>query len=135
MVSKLVESIVLKHIKEHAKKDDLLPEYQSAYTENYFCETALIKLENYVLWSMEKQQCVLVFVIDLSAAFDTVDHSVMLSVLENKCGSTRSPLHWMDSNLRPKGFCTHYSEFKQTNFHSLKDHASALCCSQFTAVH
>ena len=37
-------------------------------------ETALVKIQNGILLGIDQEQCVLVFFLDLSAAFDTVDH-------------------------------------------------------------
>ena len=58
-----------------------MPSYQSAYREHHSCKTALVRLTNDLLWSMERQQVMALVAIDLSAAFDTVDHTVLLKVL------------------------------------------------------
>ena len=55
--------------------NNLLPGYQLAYRRNYSCETALIKITNDCLWDMENQMVTAMVAIDLSAAFDTVDHA------------------------------------------------------------
>ena len=77
-------------------------DYQSAYRPGYSCETALVKLMNELLWSMEKQEATAIMAIDLSAAFDTVDHTVLLNVLEINFGITAKALHWFDTYLRPR---------------------------------
>ena len=71
---------------EHCNKNELIPDYQSAYRPHYSCETALVKLINDLLWAMERQEVTALMAIDLSAAFDTVDHDILLSVLEAKFG-------------------------------------------------
>ena len=67
---------MLQQFSEHLNKYNLLPNYQSAYRKNYSCETALIKLFDDLSWAMEKQQVTAIVAIDLSAAFDTVDHDI-----------------------------------------------------------
>ena len=57
----------------------LLPDYQSAY-KNYSYETVLIKLVNDILWCMENKNILTLVTIDLSIAFDTVDHNILLEV-------------------------------------------------------
>ena len=42
--------------------------------------------------------------IDLSAAFDTVDNTVLLKVLQQHFGVNGKVLNWMDTYLRPRGF-------------------------------
>ena len=80
-LSKVVEKAALKQFIKHCDKGSLLPYYQSAYRKNYSCETALVKLFDDILWSMEKQKVNLLVAIDLSAAFDTVDHDILIEVL------------------------------------------------------
>ena len=50
--------------------------YQSSYREHHSCKTALVRLTNDLLWNMEVQQITALVAIDLSAAFDTVDHII-----------------------------------------------------------
>ena len=101
-ISKVVEKCMLTRLNKHCDDNNLLPEYQSAYRKNYSCETALVKLMDDILWSMETQEVTAVVAIDLSAAFDTVDHNILLNVLEDRFGIKDSSLKWVDSYLRPR---------------------------------
>ena len=51
---------------------------------------------------MERKNVTAMVVMDLSAAFDTVDHDILLSVLENKIGIKDVALRWFESYLRPR---------------------------------
>ena len=62
----------------------LLPEYQSAYRKFHSCETNLLKLVNNTPWPMQNKQITAVPIMDLSAAFDTVDHDLPINVLQRK---------------------------------------------------
>ena len=57
-----------------------------------------------ILWNMEAQKITTVVAIDLSAAFDTVDHEVLLDVLNNRFGLDGNTQNWKDSYLRPRNF-------------------------------
>ena len=72
-ISKLVEKVMLEQIIIHCNAHNLLPNYQSAY--NRSCKTVLLKLTNDLLWSMERKNVTALNALDLSAAFDRVDHS------------------------------------------------------------
>ena len=102
-LSKLIEKCMLAQFNNHCAQHNLLPDYQLAYHEDFSCEMALVRLVDKALWAMEHQRVTAVAVIDLSAAFDTVDHSVLLKVLKAKYGITDSALVWYDSYLRPRG--------------------------------
>ena len=93
---------MLQQLTAHCDVNDLLPDYQSAYRTNYSCETALVKLCNDVLWSMERQRVTAIVAIDLSAAFDTVDHNILLDVLNVRFGILGAALEWYDNYLRPR---------------------------------
>ena len=44
-----------------------------------YYETVLLKLTNDLLWSMERENVTAMITLDLSAAFNTVDHKVLLT--------------------------------------------------------
>ena len=63
--------------------DSLMPDYQSTYRKFYSCETVLVKITKDILWAMEHQKILRLVCIDLLAAFNTVDHEILLQVLQN----------------------------------------------------
>ena len=80
-LSKLVEQAALVQFNQHCKEHQLLPDFQSAYRQGYSIETSLIKLMNDVLWGMERKEITAVIILDMSTAFDTVDHNLLLTIL------------------------------------------------------
>ena len=81
-ISKVTERAVFLQIDNHMKKHDLYPSLQSAYRKNHGTETALLKVTNDILMEMNSQHAVLLVLLDLSAAFDTVVDSVLLRRLQ-----------------------------------------------------
>ena len=82
-VSKLVEKAALNRILAYDKEANIILAFQSAYRKDHSCETALLRIHNGALWAMEKGKVMPLVAINLSAAFDTVDHEVLMSVLGN----------------------------------------------------
>ena len=76
-ISKIVEKVTLDQFTHHCNSNNLLPNYLSAYRMYYSCETSLVKLVNDILWAMEKQLVMVVVILDLSKAFDHVDHDLL----------------------------------------------------------
>jgi hypothetical protein len=101
-LSKVIEKAVLSKLNVHASTHNLLPKNQSAYRRFHSCESALLRLVNDILGGMEKQEVTAMIAIDLSAAFDTVDHDILLDVLHCQYGVADSAFSWMDSYLRPR---------------------------------
>ena len=97
--SKIVEKAVLSRLQEYNETADFIPSFQSAYREHHSCETALLYIHNEAMWAMEKQRVMPLVAIDLSAAFDTVDHGILLNVLNKRCGISESALSWFESYL------------------------------------
>ena len=103
-LSKVVEKIVLNRFNDHCGRFQLMPGYQLAYRKNFSCEIAIIKITNDILWSMESKRITSLTCIDLSAAFNTVDHGILLNVLQNKFGISGNALSWFKLYLQPR-FC------------------------------
>ena len=101
-LSKVLERCVVNQFTAHYDTNNLFPGYQSAYRRNYCCEMALIKIINDCLWAMENQMVTALVAIDLSAACDTVDHEILLEVLNKKFGMQNTALWGFDSYLRPR---------------------------------
>jgi len=98
-ISKLVETVVAKQLQYYLNCNNLLPVFQSAYRQNHSTETALLKVMNDILLNMKNQRVTLLILLDLSAAFDTVDHDTMLRRLEHSFGIQGKGLSWFASYL------------------------------------
>ena len=83
---------MLRQFLKHCDNNCLLPDFQSAYQANYSTETSLVKRANDILWAMEEQHITMMVILDLSAAFDMVDHRILLKILENQFGVTDTAL-------------------------------------------
>lgn len=93
-MSKLIERAVFTQIHSHLVCNNLYPVAQSAYRRNHSTETALMKVMNNFLLNMNKQHVTILVLLDLSAAFDTVDHSILLNRLSSKLGLNGTALAW-----------------------------------------
>ena len=85
-LSKVVEKCMLKQFIGYCNANDLIPPYQSANRANHSCETSLLRLLNDALWNMENGKATILTAMDLSVAFDTVDHDILLNILCDQFG-------------------------------------------------
>ena len=81
-------------------ENGLFPEMQSAYSEHHSIETALLKVKNDILMNMDTSHVTLLVLLDLSAAFDTVDHDILIHRLQSRLGLRGSALQWFLSYLK-----------------------------------
>ena len=102
-LSKIIEYAALEQLQLHLSRFDCLPKFQSAYREFHSVETAICRVYKDLLINKSKNSCSLILLLDLSAAFDTVDHHLLLSDLEHLgiCGSV---LKWFESYLTGRHF-------------------------------
>ena len=98
-VSKLTERVVASQIQCHMITNNLFPQLQSAYRSHHSPETALLKATNDLLMNVDKCNVSLLLLLDLSAAFDTVDHGILLQSLQRKLGVCGAALSWFKSYL------------------------------------
>ena len=68
--------------------------YQYAYWKHHSTKTALLCVTNDIKLAMDSKKGTILVMIDLSSAFDTIDHSILLSRLELRYGITSVVLEW-----------------------------------------
>ena len=77
--------------------NDLNESLPSACKKHHSCETALLCVENDILKSIDNKQCFILLLLDLLAAFDTVDHKILLHRLRSRFGIKGKALAWLQS--------------------------------------
>jgi len=82
-VSKDLERIVDSRFTEHADSQCLFSPFQSAYRKHYLTETALVKVHNDLISVLDQGKVGALTLLDLSSAFDTVDHQLLLTTFRN----------------------------------------------------
>jgi hypothetical protein len=98
-LGKVIEKVVLKRLNDHLSKNNLHCSDQSAYKKNHSTETLLVKITNDILVASDSRSATVVMLLDLSAAFDTVDHKLLLNILAKEIGLKGSVLAWFRSFL------------------------------------
>ena len=96
-VSKITERAVSNQINQHCEENNLYPKNQSSCRKFHSTETALLRVKNDILTSMNKQQVVLLVLLDMSSAFDTVDQTILLNRLNSTFRITGSAHKWFES--------------------------------------
>ena len=74
--SKTLERCVYSQLESHLNVNKLIPSSQSAYRKLHSTETSLLKVSNDILAALNNGKCALLVTLDLSAAFDTVNHQM-----------------------------------------------------------
>jgi len=97
--SKILEKVVNTRIEEHLEKHELHEINQSAYRKFHSTETALLKVQNDILEYLDRGNVTILVMLDLSAAFDTIDHKKLLLRLKQTFGFADNPLQWVASYL------------------------------------
>ena len=98
-LSKILERIIHKRLLSHLHTFNSFPLAQSAYRKFYSVETALLKIQNDLLLAIDKKHVSALVLLDLSAAFDTVDHQILLTRLSSYFGISDSALNLISSYL------------------------------------
>ena len=114
MVSKVVEKAVAVQFTRHILTNHLDEPFQSAYKAFHSTETALVKVQNDILQAIDQRQSVILLLLDLSAAFDTVDHSTLLSRLSTSFGIKGTVLAWFQSYLTSRQQYVRVAECKSS---------------------
>ncbi len=98
-LSKILEKVVSSQLYSFLEKNDICEDFQSGFRPSHSTETALIRVTNDLLLSSDRGCISLLVLLDLSAAFDTIDHNILLNRIENFVGISGSALAWFKSYL------------------------------------
>ena len=118
-LSKVFERLVLKRLNCHLHVNSLFPVYQSAYRSGCSTETAWFRVANDISGSIDAKKVVLLALLDISAAFDTVDHNILLQRLSQFFGIGRVVLDWFWSFLVGRSYAVTFEG--QSTQHVLLD--------------
>jgi len=81
-LAKILEKCVSKQLLKHLEVNELLAKFQSAYRKNHSCETALVRIHDDILTVVDGKTNVLLVLLGLSSAFDTINHDLLLKSLK-----------------------------------------------------
>ena len=98
-LSKIMEKVVDARLEHHLVQNNLHEPSQSAYKRFHSTETALLKVQNDILRSLDAGDVTVLVMLDLSAAFDTIDHPTLLRRFECHFGIEGKALAWITSYL------------------------------------
>ena len=98
-LSKTIEQLVIHRLLPYLERSGLLPSFQSGFRSHHSTETVLLKLLSDTYLAMDRSELTLLALFDVSAAFDTVDHSILLHRLHTSFGIQGVPLQWFTSYL------------------------------------
>ena len=99
-LGKLIERTVLPQLTQHMTFNFLHIPNQSGYKIGYSCETLLVGLVSDLFLNLDNGMCTVLLLLDLSAAFDTVDHELLLDILHIEIGLSGTVLKWFESFLK-----------------------------------
>ena len=101
MISKLLERFTVQQL--YLTSSDLLPSLQSGFRPHHSTETAVLQVLSHILLAVAA-----LVLLDLSAAFGTVDHAILLQRLTVTSGISGIAHQWLKSYLSDRTQCVHH---------------------------
>ena len=98
-ISKVIESAAVSQYRDHLVDNQQMPIKNAAYSKNQSTETILTRVHSDILQGMDNQNVTLLVLLDLSAAFDTIDFNILSSIFTHKFKISGSVAAWFKSYL------------------------------------
>ena len=103
-LSKVLERVVFTQLVDHLSGNFLFEKFQSGFRALHSTETALLKVVNDLLMAADSGYCSILVLLDLTAAFDTIDHTILITRLQHSVGISGTALEWFKSYLTGRQF-------------------------------
>ncbi len=114
-LSKVLEKVVVIQLQTFLRNNSVLEVFQSGFRALHSTESALLKVHNDILLTLDSGASASLVLLDLSAAFDTVDHNILISRLEHYAGVRGMALQWFKSYLTNRSFAVKVGECLSTS--------------------
>ena len=95
----VIERVIAKQLTVYLQENHLHDQFQSAYRQDHSTETALIKVHSDILCAVDRGCVIVLVMLDLTAAFETIGHAILLSQLFHRFGIMGAALEWFRSHL------------------------------------
>ena len=103
-IGKVLEKVAVHRLTEHLTMNGLHEEYQSAYKTLHGTETALLRVKHDIAGALDRNHAMMFVMLDLSAAFDTIDHAHLLKLLQNEYGVRGTVLAWFRTYMEDRTY-------------------------------
>uniref|UniRef100_A0A8C6MHV2 Reverse transcriptase domain-containing protein n=1 Tax=Nothobranchius furzeri TaxID=105023 RepID=A0A8C6MHV2_NOTFU len=104
-ISKIIERAVFIQLTSILQEWEIGELFQSGFEPFHSTESALLKVLDDILLANDSGDAVVLLLLDLTSAFDTIDHSILINRLERSVGFTGQALQWIRSYLTGRSFC------------------------------
>ena len=98
-MSKIIQKVVASRIEDYLDKHKLHDNRQSAYRSFHSTDTVLLRVHHDIATALDNNSCSILVMLDLSAAFDVIDHEILYQGLEYTFEISGSALAWIKSYL------------------------------------
>ena len=99
-ISKIIERVVCDELTLYTADSDKIEKFQSAYKQGHSMETVMLKVKTDLLDAINQRKVVCLVLLNLSVAFDTVNHDHLLNHLKYRFGVVGTALAWFTDYLK-----------------------------------
>ena len=114
-LSKIIEKVVASRNTAHLSNQGFFPKFQSAYRSRHSTETAFLRVHNNIVRLIGEKKAVMLILLDLSAAFDTIDSSILIKRLNTHFGIGGLVLDWLKSYLNARSMSVKVEDFQSSS--------------------
>ncbi len=114
-IAKILEKVVFSQLKTFLDDHDVLEVFQSGFKSLHSTESALLRVFNDILLANDSGEHVILVLLDLTAAFDTVDHNTLVARLHHLVGVRGTALDWFKSYLADRTMSVRLGDFQSSS--------------------